>query len=103
MPGCALRVGCRKQEVYGFDAATRSPLEGYRSQSVPISVLEAVKLGLWDYEPPRVDQGHYSSTRALPGSTEKLAVLAERLKLGLPLWHPNDPRNYADAIGEHED
>jgi hypothetical protein len=70
---------------------------------VPISVLEAVKLGLWDYEPPKVDDGNYSSTRALPGSNEKLAVLAERLESGLPLWHPNDPLNYADAIGERED
>lgn len=81
----------------------KSSLEGYRSHGVPISVLEAVKLGLWDYEPPKVDDGNYSSTRALPGTNEKLAVLAERLKLGLPLWHPNDPRNYADAIGDQED
>jgi hypothetical protein len=77
--------------------------EGNRSYGVPISVLEAVKLGLWDYEPPKVEDGNYSSTRALPGSNEKLAVLAERLESGLPLWHPNDPLNYADAIGEHED
>ncbi|HTQ40193.1 MAG TPA: hypothetical protein VMJ32_14295 [Pirellulales bacterium] len=70
---------------------------------MPISVLEAVKLGLWDYEPPKVDDGKYSSTRALPGSTEKLEVLAERLKAGLPLWHPSDPLNYAEAIGEHDD
>jgi hypothetical protein len=70
---------------------------------VPISVLEAVKLGLWDYEPPKVDDGRYSSTQALPGSNEKLAVLAERLKHGLPLWHPRDPLNYAEAVGDHED
>lgn len=77
--------------------------EGYRSHGVPISVLEAVKLGLWDYEPPRVDDGNYSSTRALPGSNEKLEVLAERLKRGLPLWHPGDPLNYAEARGELDD
>jgi hypothetical protein len=70
---------------------------------VPISVLEAVKLGLWDYEPPKVEDGKYSSTKALPGSNEKLAVLAERLRQGLPLWHPKDPRNYADAIGDYDD
>jgi hypothetical protein len=29
--------------------------------------------------------------------------LAERLKAGLPLWHPSDPLNYAEAIGEYDD
>jgi hypothetical protein len=29
-------------------------------------------------------------TRALPGTPEKIAVLAERLHLGLELWHPDD-------------
>jgi hypothetical protein len=77
--------------------------EGNRSHGVPISVLEAVKLGLWDYEPPTVEDKKYSSTKALPGTNEKLAVLAERLKKGLPLWHPSDPRNYAEAIGDEEE
>ncbi len=69
---------------------------------MPISVLDAVKMGLWDYEPPKVAKELYSSTRALPGSNEKLAVLAERLRLGLPLWHPSDSRNYADLTGDTE-
>jgi hypothetical protein len=29
-------------------------------------------------------------TRAIPGSAEKLAILAERAKLKLSLFHPND-------------
>ena len=29
-------------------------------------------------------------TRALPGMPEKIAVLAERAKLGQELWHPHD-------------
>ncbi len=29
-------------------------------------------------------------TTALPGSAEKLEVLAERARLGLSLWHPHD-------------
>jgi hypothetical protein len=29
-------------------------------------------------------------TDALPGSEEKVAVLAERARLGLSLWHPQD-------------
>ncbi|HEY2883323.1 MAG TPA: hypothetical protein VGJ15_12835 [Pirellulales bacterium] len=70
---------------------------------MPISVLDAVKMGLWDYEPPKVDDTTFASTRAMPGSGEKLDVLAERLKQGLPLWHNNDSRNYADMIGEKGD
>lgn len=29
-------------------------------------------------------------TQALPGSPEKVEVLAERARLGLSLWHPQD-------------
>jgi hypothetical protein len=29
-------------------------------------------------------------TTALPGSAEKVEVLAERARLGLSLWHPHD-------------
>ena len=32
-------------------------------------------------------------TTALPGSPEKVAVLAERARLGLSLWHPADARH----------
>jgi hypothetical protein len=85
------------------NAAAKTPLEGYRSHGVHISVLEAVKMGLWDYEPPKVEDAKYSSTRALPGSNEKLAILAERLRAGLPLWHPRDSRNYSDLNGDHDD
>jgi hypothetical protein len=31
-------------------------------------------------------------TDALPGSEEKVAILAERARLGLSLWHPQDAR-----------
>lgn len=31
-------------------------------------------------------------TTALPGSEEKVAILAERARLGLSLWHPRDAR-----------
>jgi hypothetical protein len=31
-------------------------------------------------------------TDALPGSPEKVAILAERARLGLSLWHPRDAR-----------
>lgn len=60
------------------------------------SILEAIKQGHWDYEPKSKDHRDYSSTTALPGSEEKLEVLAERIAAGLPLWHPGDRITYDD-------
>jgi len=57
---------------------------------VPKSVLEAVKLGLWDFEPTEVASAQFASTDAMPGTREKLEVLATRVRSGLPLWHPRD-------------
>lgn len=41
---------------------------------------------------PRCDERSTSflPTEAPPGSPEKVAILAERLRRGLPLWHPAD-------------
>ena len=60
---------------------------GRRSLTVPRSVLEAIKMGIWDFEPPEVDFGRYEAADAMPGTKEKLGVLAERAQRGLPLWH----------------
>lgn len=57
---------------------------------MPKSVLDAIKMGFWDFEPPEVDPGLFECTDAMPGTKEKLAVLAERVEGGLPLWHPED-------------
>ena len=67
---------------------------------MPESVLDAIKLGIWDYEPERVAHEEFDSTRALPGTDQKLAVLARRLQQGLPLWHNEDRRSYDDALNE---
>lgn len=70
------------------------------------SVLDAIKMGLWDFDPERQncatpvgstsERGlpDYRATEALPGSPEKLAVLSERVRLGQPLWHPRDRVSY---------
>jgi hypothetical protein len=63
---------------------------------VPHSVLEAIKMGIWDYEPDNHEEEKYEPTVALPGTDEKLDILAERVALGLPLWHPADRRTYDD-------
>ena len=57
---------------------------------MPKSVLEAIKLGLWDFEPPEVDPSQFEAADAMPGTREKLLVLAERIRCGLPLWHEED-------------
>ncbi len=57
---------------------------------MPKSVLEAIKAGFWDFEPAEVPCSDYEGTDAMPGTREKLEVFAERLRTGLPLWHPRD-------------
>ena len=64
---------------------------------MPDSVLDAIRQGVWDYEPDHDKGAEYDSTVALPGTDEKLQVLAERVRMGLPLWHPSDRRTYDDS------
>ncbi|HMP78299.1 MAG TPA: hypothetical protein PKD54_02495 [Pirellulaceae bacterium] len=61
------------------------------------SVLDAIRNGQWDYEPDEVSESDYDSTRALPGSLEKVDILAQRAMQGLPLWHSSDRRSYDDS------
>ena len=67
---------------------------------MPNSVIEAIQLGIWDFEPEDKEFDEYASTGALPGSEEKLSVLAERLSQGQPLWHPSDRISYVDTDEE---
>ncbi len=64
------------------------------------SLLEAIKKGNWEFEPAGQDATEVPPTPAMPGSKEKLAILAERLQLGLPLWHDSDRRTYNDEEKE---
>jgi hypothetical protein len=57
---------------------------------VPKSVLEAIKMGIWDFEPPEIEYSKFEAADAMPGTDEKLTILAERAKRGLPLWHTQD-------------
>jgi hypothetical protein len=65
---------------------------------VPHSVLDAIKQGVWDFEPEDRDNCEFASTEAMPGSHEKLEVLSERVSRGLPLWHPRDRRTYDEVV-----
>lgn len=63
---------------------------------MPKSILEAIKLGLWEFEPPEVPAEEYDATGNMPGTKEKLDVLAERVARGQPLWHPSDREDIED-------
>ena len=65
---------------------------------MPSSVLEAIQQGQWDFEPAQVASDRFSPTGAVPGSDEKVSILAERLRRGEPLWHPSDRRDYENLI-----
>jgi hypothetical protein len=41
----------------------------------------------------------FSATDAPAGSRKKLEILAERVKNGLPLWHPEDRCDYSGLTG----
>ncbi len=60
------------------------------------SVLEAIRAGVWDYEPLEANGDQYSSTIAMPGSQEKIDMLATRAAEGLPLWHEEDRLEWGD-------
>lgn len=70
---------------------------------MPRSVLEAIKMGFWDFEPPEVECSEFDSTEAMPGTKAKLAVLAERVESGLPLWHPSDRDEVPEDRGHVEE
>ena len=58
------------------------------------SVLEAIRRGVFDFEPEESGGEKYDKTKAMPGTREKLSVLADRIQQGLPLWHPDDRVSY---------
>ena len=63
---------------------------------MPKSILDAIKMGFWEFEPPDVDCEQYDATGAMPGTRNKLDVLADRVRNGLPLWHPSDREDLDD-------
>jgi hypothetical protein len=65
---------------------------------VRISVLEAIREGIWDFEPSELGRGQFPATKAMPGTREKLDVLALRAAQGLPLWHSDDRLEYDDGV-----
>jgi hypothetical protein len=57
---------------------------------VPKSILDAIKMGFWDFEPSEMDFDQFDASDAMPGTDEKIRTLAERIRRGMPLWHAAD-------------
>lgn len=60
------------------------------------SVLEAIREGMWNFEPSQVDEANFSATPAMPGTAEKIDIMARRVRAGLPLWHSDDRTDLDD-------
>jgi len=82
---------------HGTEALKLLSTYDHKESDVRESVLEAVKLGDWDFEPEQTASQEYDATVAMPGTKEKLAVMAERISRGLPIWHPGDRTSYDEA------
>jgi len=50
-----------------------------------------------DFAPTAGDD--FVPTQAPAGSRDKLTVLAERVRLGMPLWHEDDRADYSGLTG----
>lgn len=45
------------------------------------------------------ESSDFRPTSAPAGSAEKIAILARRVELGLPLWHSDDRSDYSGLTG----
>jgi hypothetical protein len=48
---------------------------------------------------PEDEDDEFSPTGAPAGSKEKLEILAQRVMMGVPLWHPEDRPDYSGLTG----
>ncbi|MCA9229740.1 MAG: hypothetical protein KDA57_03755 [Planctomycetales bacterium] len=63
------------------------------------NVFEAIlKYGHDEDFAPTADS-RFVETQAPAGSREKLEVMAERVRMGQPLWHENDRADYSGLTG----
>ena len=79
-----------------MECSTCCVLRVWGDRTVHKSILDAIRDGEWDYEPEQVAETRFNPTGAMPGTREKLSVLADRVKAGLPLWHGCDRTEYED-------
>lgn len=63
------------------------------------NVFEAITQFGHDEDFAPVVDDNFVPTSAPAGSAEKLDMLAQRILLGLPLWHPDDRSDYSGLTG----
>jgi hypothetical protein len=63
------------------------------------NVFEAILECGHDEDFAPVASEHFKPTDAPAGSRAKLDILAERVKRGEPLWHPEDRGDYSGLTG----
>ena len=89
-------TGIEREGLAPFIYLLKGKLDRMQEQN-STSILDAIRDGVWDYEPPEMDNKEFDATKAMPGSSEKLDILAERIESGVPLWHPKDRMCYDDS------
>ena len=63
------------------------------------NVFEAILEFGHDEDFAPVVKDEFTATGAPAGSVEKLEILARRVQLGVPLWHPDDRCDYSGLTG----
>ena len=63
------------------------------------NVFEAISMFGHDEDFSPIESDEFDFTAAPAGSREKLDVLAERVRQGLPLWHMEDRPDYSGLTG----
>jgi hypothetical protein len=93
-----LTMRCKIAYSWSFEARERTSYSPAKMGDGHMfrNVLDAIRDGDWMFEPEEVDPALYPSTSAVPGTEEKLAVLAARAEAGLPLWHHADRPDYEE-------
>ncbi len=62
----------------------------------PRTVLDAIRQKQWNFEPHEIDLEDYEACGSMPGTQDKISILADRVRRGLPLWHPSDRSDCED-------
>jgi hypothetical protein len=63
------------------------------------NVFEAILECGHDEDFVPVESEEFSATDAPAGSRAKIEVLAERVRMGVPLWHDEDRSDYSGLTG----
>ena len=63
------------------------------------NVFEAILECGHDEDFVPVERDNFRATDAPAGSRKKLEILAERVREGMPLWHPEDRGDYGGLTG----